>query len=389
MSHSLRGYGPSIVLLLIFLGSYQWARSHSYRDPGSQFFDAQRAYHQEYSMYRQREVEQTDIMKENGHNATTCAIIVTFKRPIDLTVRSALAGLYPEEQRDLHLAVLFAHADPADHPSWGIQVDQSISYRSSAINDLPRLAEYEHNQDTFHKGAHDYALAMEYCMNTSMPWAAIFEDDVLFADGWYAHLKHALLQPDEDARSLLYYRMFNDERATGWSGRGLFANKELHISAIVDVLILVLFLLCRVRRSITIPVLVFIPAAITLFYACGKATMLPPRPGAPVENFGCCSQALIFPKHQLLPLLTYLRAAGSGQVDMHIDAYGRQHGFHRRSIYPTLLQHRGAQLSSVRGTPVHEAKQIWSMAFGKLNPRWLQQQHRDLASKIWHSRAEM
>ena len=379
----MRRWTFATTLVLVFLGLYQYARIYSYRDPGSLFFDASRAYETKYSDHRLREIRDVHITNEGtSKDASVCAVISTYKRPVEITVQSALAGLYSEERRDLHLAILFAHADPTVHPSWGIDVE-SISYKSSALKDYEKLAKYEAEGDTFHKGVEDYALALEYCLNTTLPWAAIFEDDVLFADSWFARLKHALSQENTELASLLYFRMFNDERATGWGGRGLFANNELYIGTSINVLVLVILLRMNRSWSTILPVLIFIPFVVLLFFASGKATMLPPRPGARKEDFGCCSQALVYPRHQLQPLMEYLRKAGSGQVDLHINDYGRENEFYRKSIYPVMVQHRGATIGSVRGTTVQDARQIWSMAFEELDPAQLRYEHHKLAKQIW------
>ncbi|CAF9921681.1 MAG: hypothetical protein GOMPHAMPRED_002361 [Gomphillus americanus] len=379
----MRRWTVATTLLLIFLGFYQYARMYSYRDPGSLFFDASRAYETKYSDHRLEEIRNIELTNEGtSKDASVCAVISTYKRPVETTVQSALAGLYLAERRDLHLALLFAHADPTVHPSWGIDVE-SISYKSSALKDFDKLAEYEAKGDTSHKGVEDYALALEYCLNTTLPWAAIFEDDILFADSWFARLKHAISQEDTDLASLLYFRMFNDERATGWSGRGLFANHELYIGIGIDVFVLLILLRMDRSWSTILPALVFVPFVVLLFFASGKATMLPPRPGVRKEEFGCCSQALVYPRHQLRPLMEYLRKVESGQVDLHINDYGRMNGFHRKSIYPVMVQHRGATIGSVRGTTVQDARQIWSMAFEELEPAQLQHEHHKMAKQIW------
>lgn len=374
-------YYIAFLLFVLSLCAYQLARQGSYRDPGSAFFDSSRAYERKYSDYRLEETKGIDLVQQPTHKASTCIIFTTWKRPIEVTIKSAVAGLSPQERADMHLVVLFAHSDPTTHPSWGIKVDDSISYKTIAQDQLSRLTDLEEKDDVSHKGVEDYALALEYCMNTKLPWAAVFEDDVIFADGWYANLKQATLEPDSDFESMLYLRMFNDERATGWSKQGFFVNGEIYIGAVLDSV--ALLVLRRRPWSTILPVILFIPCMVALFYASGKATMLPPSPGVREENFGCCSQALIFPHHQLQPLSTYLRETGAGQVDLLVNQFGREHNYRRKSIYPMLVQHRGAIAGSVRGTTAKEAKQIWSMAFENLDPKKLRKKHDELVTKLW------
>jgi len=48
-----------LLLSLLFLGYATWyAKTHFYRDPGSAFFDPERAYEQRYSLTRRAEVQQ-------------------------------------------------------------------------------------------------------------------------------------------------------------------------------------------------------------------------------------------------------------------------------------------------------------------------------------------
>ena len=194
-------YNIAIILAFLCLCAYQLARKGSYRDPGSVFFDPSRAYERKYSDYRLEETKRTNITQQPAHDASTCIIFTTWKRSIEATIKSAVAGLSQIERADMHLAVLFAHSDPTAHPSWGIKVDNSISYKTLPEDQKSKMADLEEKGDVAHKGIEDYSLALDYCRSTKLPWIAVFEDDVIFADGWYAHLKQATLEPDTNFES--------------------------------------------------------------------------------------------------------------------------------------------------------------------------------------------
>ena len=62
--------------------------------------------------------------------------------------------------------------------------------------------------------------------------------------------------------------------------------------------------------------------------------MLPPLLCVFAESFGCCSQAMIFPRPQIPSLLSYLETARQGQVDLLFDALAKEKGLVRWASYP-------------------------------------------------------
>jgi hypothetical protein len=86
---------------------------------------------------------------------------------------------------------------------------------------------------------------------------------------------------------------------------------------------------------------VAVPAFVVLFFRAGKATMLPPAPGVVAEDFGCCSQGLVYPRAALPGLLRFLAGRADGQIDLLINDYARDEGLGRYALYPVQLQHVG------------------------------------------------
>ena len=307
---------------------------------------------------------------------------------------------------------------------------------SSASESLEYLSNLEKNNDYPFKGVSDYVMALEYCQALQTQWTAVFEGDVLFARSWYARLRTALeasvgkeeqstkraampQQATEGAatQSLggappvgtrksmslvgklfsrykyeapstnpwLYIRLFNTETATGWAGRGLLSHNELLISLEVGLFVIAIgiflrYTTSRLRHVLTFPVLalvafLFVPFFITFFYAAGKANVLPPAPGLRAEGFGCCSQALVYPRPHVPGLIEQLKKEKQGQVDLMINAYARQTGLERRSLYPVMVQHRG--LKSVRETTTEDARKVWSMAFENLDGKRLKREQKE------------
>jgi hypothetical protein len=142
----LKALGITAVLLVLLV---TYGHLSFYRDPGSIFFDRQRATERHYGSYREKEAAAfataakralnsssthaaaaaaaaAATLHHRGPNPSLCAVIVTVardatadgKHPLELAVASALAGLDERERRDLDLRVYFANSRPAEHPLW-------------------------------------------------------------------------------------------------------------------------------------------------------------------------------------------------------------------------------------------------------------------------------
>jgi GR25 family glycosyltransferase involved in LPS biosynthesis len=277
-----------------------------------------------------------------------------------VAIASALEGLVPRERADVYIGILFAHTNPEDHPGWHNPqirdiVDEAFSY-NVILEDHAMLSDLESSQNYEQKGVFDYAYALEYCLNTTeSPYIAIFEDDVIFADGWLSYtldnlsnLERKLVPHPQD---WLFLRLFNQERSIGWASRRIGGNHELLIT--IALVLPLVTIVCLLRRcypnthrymdnwTLAIVCLVIIPAFIVLFYQAGKASLLPPRPGVRAEAFGCCAQGLVFPRSTALSIVDLLRDRGSGQVDLILNDIAREKGFTRYAQYPVMIQHLG------------------------------------------------
>lgn len=250
----------------------------------------------------------------------------------------------------------------------------------------------------------DYSLILERCLDqTDAPYIAIFEDDTLAARGWVAPTLLALRSADGfiSSKSLLFsktsskdwldVRLFNQERSTGWASRSIGGNHEFYIVFALDTLFIGMYFLFRRRSailqrytdiwSLIVLCLVALPAIIILFFQSGKASLLPPRPGLHLENFGCCSQALIFNRRQVPGLIGHLRnsldAQSKGvedvQYDMRTRDYAFAQGLERLALYPMQVQHIGTH--SAAGSASAEARAVWSVAFEDLSPGVLARKH--------------
>jgi hypothetical protein len=120
---------------------------------------------------------------------------------------------------------------------------------------------------------------------------------------------------------------------------------------------------------------------VVLFFQAGKASILPPTPGVFEQSYGCCSQALLYPRRQVPGLIAAMNEWGNGQVDLLVNEYARNSQLSRLSLYPVPVQHVG--VNSVRGTRLDEAKAIFSMAFEKQDPVRLRSEHQQMLAEVY------
>uniref|UniRef100_A0A0B7K418 Uncharacterized protein n=1 Tax=Bionectria ochroleuca TaxID=29856 RepID=A0A0B7K418_BIOOC len=387
--------GLAFLLCLIWYG-----HTHFYRDPGSIFFDKERAYETRYSAHRKAEAQQTiEFYSEAGtrplldtqkSNKSLCVALSSVKRQtqyLPITIGSLLHGLTDQERAELHLLVLIAQTDPTHHPNfnelWLHQaVDGVLTYNVNATQ-LSYLRHLEATEKYQEKGLFDYSYALQQCYDAGASYIGLFEDDIILAHGWLIRALQGLreiTESDQEHTHWLFMRLFNQERSTGWASHEIGGNNEYWIILGVDLgisaAVLIARLLWRSPRkyldpgTLSVIMIMLVPGIVILFFQSGKASMLPPSPGVFNEPFGCCSQAMIFPRAQI-PLVTgSFQEKNEGQVDLILDEVAQENGLARYALYPVQAQHIG--LNSARKTDKNEAQAIWSMAFEDLDPQELE-----------------
>lgn len=275
---------------------------------------------------------------------------------------------------------------------WIRQVVDEVYSVPQDDKDFFRLQQLEQEANFKTKGIADYVRGLQHCYDKRTPFVLMFEGDILAADGWLVKTREALTNSPKGLHDWIYLRLFNQERSIGWASAKIGDNNEFRICLGVG---LAVFSLARAlclwtrstpaftdKASLALICILIIPSFVILFFQAGKANMLPPKPGVFAQNFGCCSQALLFPREQVPGLAEYLTTKGHGQVDLLINDYARERQLLRFSLYPVQIQHIGIQ--SARNTTEDEARSIWSMAFEDKNPVTLDIEHRQLVKSIYH-----
>ncbi|KAK4867700.1 hypothetical protein LT330_001210 [Penicillium expansum] len=411
--HELRTF---LLFLLFYIFLIMAARRQSSRDPGSIFFDPKKAYDPIYSTIR---LEQTASFIDRANNATgpqksrvsgqpkLCLGIATIARKgasyFQATVGTVLEGLSEEERANIHLILFIAHTDPLQHPAYEEPwldklADQVLLYNASEV-DINYLRSLETEKAKIvgrEKALFDYTYLLKACASVDTPYVIMLEDDLVALDGWYHRTQAALASAEEQTQELgaanwLYLRLFYTEEFFGWNAQEWLT--YLLLSILVTCLVACVLLLFRklnprAQLNMTIILLCAIstPLLIGLFFAMGRVTMLPHSNGVhQMPKFGCCSQALVFPRSRIPELLALYTSKRIGYVDMLTEEYANARNEIRWAVTPSIVQHvgrkssKGADVSSRVNinskTELTDVEKLWNFGFEMNDAEALRAEH--------------
>ena len=288
-------------------------------------------------------------------------------------------GLTEDQKSSIHLAIFFAQTNPREHPiydePWLKNVANEIIEYSMNSEELARVRSLEENHQFWDKSMFDYEYLLKKCFDTNADWVMIVEDDVLAKEGWYLAAVNALseIQVRMKREEWLYLRLFYTEKLFGWNseewphylGWSLFA---FFVTA--TTLVIGRSNSRRLRKhisnlSIAIVCCFCLPATILLYFMAGRVSMQPPPSGLHrMEQFGCCSQGLIFPRQVVPRAIDTVHKATNKRyyVDMTLERWGNAEKLPRFALVPPLLQHVGSKSS--KGSKFDEgANSIWNFEF--------------------------
>ena len=177
--------------------------------------------------------------------------------------------------------------------------------------ELAIVTQLEKSKSYVDKVKFDFACALRHVHRTSSsPYIALFEGDIMVADGWVARTISALRDVERRVeRHHLRWsdmRMFNTENMIGFDSKHPLGNNVPIISLGISVGLFIAFrALARVSRKgrqvftwqfNVIVCCITVPAFVILFFRAGKSSVLPPWPGVSVQNWGMCTQGMIMPR---------------------------------------------------------------------------------------------
>ena len=401
-----------VLALFAFFAYYLLAiqdfRHFSSRDPGSVFFDPDRAFEREYSL--EREVEAEAFIKsaveaggsgyvKASEDASICVGIATVQREgaryFRTALGSTLAGLTNEEREDIYLISFIVNVDPNEHQAYKepwlpLLSDQVLTYNNASEHDLAMLNKYAETDPEFRrKPLFDYVYLLRTCYEMGAPYVAMLEDDVIAADGWYYRTKEAVkdLEGKRDFHNTAYLRLFYNERLLGWNSEQWMTYA---LWCIFFEIVLAIVLLAARRYEppataiLTLPTvgticLLIGPMCIGLFFAAGRLTVAGPGRGINrMNNYGCCSQAFLFPRERVPKLLEFYEMRSIGYIDVITEEYSDENDLTRWALTPSVFQHVGGK-SSKSTAPSrwgrNTAENIWNFSFEQFDPEELKEQH--------------
>lgn len=364
-----------------------------------------------------------------GDTPALCAAFVTVRRDSEAArfymadaLGSMLEGLDVRERAALNVSLLFGNLDPARHPDWGAPWVGALADRASGytrLTDLERagLQYAEDARDLQLKGVFDYLYVLERCLEeTSAPFIAVFEDDVIFAADWMARTMRGLQylvrdhKPAEGDKDWLYLRLFYTETHLGWLTEGGWWYNHLPATLAMAatataVLLLAFRYLFRCGGggplrldwpTIAVISLLVAPGFTMLVFMAGKHNL--PLPGyslhhglpeavsaasggvMPMDQSGCCTQALVFHRPALPGLIKYLRGRQRGQTDSMIEEYCDATGAKRFALAEQAVQHVG--LFSSRGMAAKDTQSVWAFWFEAGKPEEVERRHQVVVEEV-------
>lgn len=380
--------------LLCYLVTCLYFRHVSARDPTSLFFDPRHGFDHIYSKSRLAEAEQYIInatmqtkVRGNSTDTPDMAIgIATVQRRGQRYFRAAMGSLLhglSDDQRDrFHLMVLIANTDPTTHKAYNetwlhTSTDKILTY-TDASPTIRAKAEHLELTDTElrTKQLFDYVYLLKTLYATGAPTIVTFEDDIIAAEGWYPRTLQAM-RSLPNTPSTLYLRLFYNSSFLGWNREfwPYYLASSLCIAFVTTLALRLLATrtstgarLINIRTTIAI-LLVCTPSLIALWFAAGRLTVHAPQRGiVRMDKYGCCSQALAFPRAQVPGLLAFYEERAIGYVDVLAEEYADRQRLERWAVNPAVVQHIGARSS--RGDDESQmrwgrnvAQNIWNFGF--------------------------
>ncbi|KAI9147435.1 hypothetical protein HJFPF1_12456 [Paramyrothecium foliicola] len=100
----------------------------------------------------------------------------------------------------------------------------------------------------------------------------------------------------------------------------------------------------------------------------------------PMDQQGCCTQALVFDRARVPDLMAYLRKRERGQTDLMIEEYCREKSLRRFALGEQAVQHMG--VVSSRGGNVVNGQSVWAFYFEESSLDKIETRHQSTLKRI-------
>lgn len=194
------------------------------------------------------------------------------------------------------------------------------------------------------------------------------------------------IERNEEWTNWLYLRLFYTETSMQWEDTDFWyqhMSLTMGIGALIGfaLLVLIRYQFPSTKRHLNngalgVVSLITIPSFIALVFMIGKYTLFPPKGVIRMNKYGCCTQALVFPRNEVPGLVAYLRGIGAGQTDTMIEEYADANRKERLALGSQLVQHVG--LESSRDNTFVNSQSTWAFWFEENDPARLREKHKML-----------
>ncbi|KAF1945270.1 hypothetical protein EJ02DRAFT_339034 [Clathrospora elynae] len=396
--------------------------SISARDPTSVFFNPRKGYAPRYSAVRRQQAgafisaydPATVVKAGDEKKRKLCVGIPSYNREaaqyLPDAVGSLLDGLTPEERQEIYLIVFIPHSKPEVHPAyrehWLSGLADEVLIYGYGIDRMQYIRDMEQKRKFDEKSLFDYSYLLDRCTELFTPYIAILEDDAIAMDGWYHRTIAAIHEAEQQAAlrrakpDFLYLRLFYTEEFLGWNAEDWkhYLFNSIYVAIVPTLVIFFMrfaqptkkLSLVLMTRRIFIAMYAMLAVFILTYFALGRITVLPLPVGVhEMSQFGCCSQAFVFPNTKARELVIYFKERHVGYMDVLTEDFADERGELRYAVTPSLFQHVGKRSSkgddygkmSKWGMSV--AEKIWSFGFEKFDWRALKKEHEEV-TKMRH-----
>jgi hypothetical protein len=202
---------------------------------------------------------------------------------------------------------------------------------------------------------------------------------------------------------VLYLHLFYTEEFLGWNSeewRSYLLGSLGFSIVLATVIALIRSISSTLKRVLSGRMVasiffLYLPLLILLYFAAGRATVLP-LPGGVNEmaRYGCCSQGFVFAREKARALGEWLKTKKIGFVDVLIEEYANTYKETCWALTPSVIQHvrrkssKGDDFGSASKWQMSVAEKLWTFAFEKYDAMGLEKEHLERITRYTRVKAQ-
>jgi len=244
----------------------------------------------------------------------------------------------------------------------------------------------------------DYTYVLTTCLTRNTPYILILSDDLIATPVWLSRTLHALQTLKTTTRGgWLYLRLFFTESTFKFRSTDFWYNHMFLTFLLFSLLSVIILLLLRSKFPPLRPHLpnpniltlstITVPAFIALIFMIGKYSIsLSPSTSHEVfkmNAYGCCGQALLYPRHEVGDLIDWLKWKKEGDEATWVEVYANEMGLDRWALGRQVVQHVGRGNERGNENRRKEDELVWAYWFEGYDRGKLEREHRLLVGEMF------